>query len=355
MADGTPRKFYAAGDKNQNAPIYASCLNRLEMKAYYSRAVAMLFPNHLTLKVCKRVPVHQRERMNAIRDAVLNTDEDLLSISKRFFKPITKLHQVTGYAVCSTNAEARAVNEFRQQKVAEALEKQGEEVLRIDGRIYYFSQTLRCRKFHKKPRIYINYTYTVTGFELKDGAVTGIKLEETGEWPWAPTLVKQHFLYDHANTCHSLQGMTADGGVTLFDLDLWCASSNREWFYTALTRTKDLDAVLFWDPAAGSVSNSPTVLRSDFRQAMEGKLRGYKSQDTAKGRLWLPETYVDGDDIMSMYDEQGGRCAHCSAWLPPTWKEKDRSQPTLDRLDNSLAHVKGNCCLCCLSCNSARH
>ena len=32
MADGTERHFYAAGDANQNPPIYASCLNRLHAR-----------------------------------------------------------------------------------------------------------------------------------------------------------------------------------------------------------------------------------------------------------------------------------------------------------------------------------
>ena len=357
MPDGTPRKFFAAGDKNQNAPIYASCLNRLEMKAYYSRAVAMLFPNHLTLKVCKRVPVHQRERMNAIRDAVLNTDEDLLSIAKRFFKPISKLFQVTGYAVCSTNAEARAVNEFRQQRVAEALEKQGVEVVRVDGRIYYEGQTLRCRKFHRKPRIYINYNYRVAGFERKGDVVTGIFLDgvdSAEDFPWALSLVRKLFDYSFAHTCHSLQGMSASGGITIFGLELpWNA---REWFYTALTRTMDLDLVFYWDvDARGSVTELAVVKKAQFRLALEARLPGYRAQDEKAGRAWNEGDYVDGDHIMELMEAQWGKCAHCQAWLPTSWEEGDAGMPTIDRLNNNFAHIRGNCALACLRCNRARH
>jgi hypothetical protein len=357
LPDGTPRKFFAAGDKNQNAPIYASCLSRLEMKSYYSRAVATLFPHHLTLKVCKRVPVHQRERMNAIRDAVLNTDEDLLAIAKRFFKPISKLRDVAGYAVCSTNAEARAVNEFRQQRVAAVLEARGVEVVRMDGRIYYEGQLLRCRKFHRKPRIYINYNYRVVGFERKGGVVTGIFLDGVDgaeDFPWALSLVRKLFDYSFAHTCHSLQGMSASGGITIFGLERpWNA---REWFYTALTRTMDLDMVFYWDvEAVGSVTGLPVVTRAQFRLALEARLPAYRAQDEKAGRAWAEGDYVDGAHILEMMEAQLGRCAHCQTWLPHSWDERDDDMPTIDRLDNNFAHIYGNCVLACLRCNRTRH
>ena len=340
---------------NQNPPIYASCLSRLEMKSYYTRAINTIFPNQIRLKVCKRVGAEQQQRVFDIKEAVLNTAEPLLDICRRFFTPITNLRQITDgmRAVCFTNESARCVNDYREQRIARMLEKAGQQVVRHEGRAYYVAQVLRCRKFNKSPRIYINYTYNVSGFEVKEGAVTGIYLEETGIWPWALSLVKRLFIYDHANTCHSLQGMTAASGIALFDVDIWCAS--REWLYTALTRTNDLDKVVFWDPAAGAVGDQPVVMRSDFSQAMEVKLRGYKDQDTAAGRAWEPEDYVDMAHIMELHSAQGGVCAHCAAWLPPRWKPADPEQATVDRLDNALAHVKGNCCLACLRCNRTRH
>ena len=353
MTDGTERHFFAGA--NQNPPIYASCLSRLEMKSYYTRAINTIFPNQIRLKVRKRVGAEQQQRVFDIKEAVLNAAEPLLDICRRFFTPITNLRQIADgmRAVCFTNESARCVNDYREQRIARVLEKAGQQVVRHEGRAYYVAQVLRCRKFHKSPRIYINYTYTITGFEVKEGAVTGIYLEETGSWPWALSLVKRLFIYDHANTCHSLQGMTAASGIALFDVDIWCAS--REWLYTALTRTNDLDKVVFWDPAAGAVGDQPVVMRSDFSQAMEAKLRGYMDQDTAAGRAWEPEDYVDVAHIMELHSAQGGVCAHCAAWLPPRWKPADPEQATVDRLDNALAHVKGNCCLACLRCNRMRH
>ena len=55
------------------------------------------------------------------------------------------------------------------------------------------------------------------------------------------------------------------------------------------------------------------------------------------GRAWEPEDYVDVAHIMELYSAQGGVCTHCAAWKPA-----DPEQATVDRLDNALAHVKGN-------------
>jgi hypothetical protein len=260
---------------------------------------------------------------------------------------------VHGRAICYTNETARCVNDYRENRRAAVWEASGQRVVRAEGRVYYEGQVLRCRKFNKTPRLYVNFTYNVRGFEEKDGVVTGIFLAEVPDFPFALNLVKRLFIYDHANTCHSQQGMSADDGVTLFDVDIWCAS--REWLYTGLTRTRDLQKVFFWDPAAGEVGGLPVVMRSDFQQGMEAKLRGYKEQDTTAGRLWDAADYIDGHHIMALLEEQDGRCAHCQAWLPPRWEAKDRSQPTLDRVDNDLAHIVGNCVLSCLRCNNTRH
>ena len=160
--------FYAAG-ANQNPPIYASCLNRQEMKAYYTRAIDTLFPNQIRLKVCKRVGAEQQQRVFDIKEAVLNTAEPLMDICRRFFTPIANQRQIADgmRAVCFTNESARCVNDYREQRTARVLEKAGLEVVRYEGRVFYVAQVLCCRKFHKSPRIYINYTYNVTGLRSR--------------------------------------------------------------------------------------------------------------------------------------------------------------------------------------------
>jgi len=311
--------------------------------------VSTLFPVQIRLSVCKRVKTkEERDTLNTIKDLTLNTTTPFLDICRRYFKPITQLSQVRGISVCHTNESARVVNDFRQNSLAPSFAE------RIDGRIYYVGQTLRCRMYLKKPRLYINYCHDVLGFERnKKGDITGIYLEDI-DIPLAPSLVRKHFIYNFASTCHSLQGQSASNGITLFDVEGWYCT--REWFYTALTRTTSLSEVYFWDvEAVGTVTGLPVVLRSDFKLALEAKLSGYRKQDENAGRTWEPSDFVDGEYIMGLYDEQDGKCAHCAESFPPRWKPDNNQQPTVDRIDNTFAHVKGNCVLACLQCNRARH
>ena len=47
-----------------------------------------------------------------------------------------------------------------------------------------------------------------------------------------------HFNLPCAQTCHSVQGLTIPGKITIFDIDSYYAS--REWIWTALTRVNSL-------------------------------------------------------------------------------------------------------------------
>lgn len=150
LADGTERTFFAAGDRNQNAPIARSplCLTREETKAYYLRAISTIFPHHITLRVCKRIKTDkERATLIAIKDAVLHTDEPLITIARRYFKCISDLNAVQGMAVCYMNDTARIVNTFHHKRVLESLDTDA--ILhppdRASGRTYYIGQRLRGR------------------------------------------------------------------------------------------------------------------------------------------------------------------------------------------------------------------
>lgn len=356
MEDGTPRSFYSAGDPNQNAPIVSTCLSRPELSAYYMRAVSSLFPNQIRLSICKRVSTDaERALMTEIKDLVLHSEVPLMEICRNYFKPITRLSQVKGRAVCYTNESARVVNEHRQKAEAKKKAASGVTVHNVDGRLYYVGQVLRARKYYKKPRLFVNYCYKVEGFQFSaTGAVTGVFLSGIDGFAWPVALARAHFIYDFAATCHSLQGLSASDGVTLFDVEGWYCS--RPWFYTALTRTRCLAEVYFWDvKAVGPVTGQPAAQRADFVLALEATLAGHRAADTAKGRTWEEGEYVDGAAISEMLAAQNGQCAWCAAFLPPRWTKKDGNGASIDRIDNARAHTKDNCCLACLHCQHSRN
>ena len=354
MEDGTDRKFFAAGDNNQNSPIETLSLGRLERKDYYFNCVSTIFDTHITLEVCKRVSTDdQRTRLGEIKRLVLETDTPLIDIARRFFTPITDLNQVAGMSVCYLNETARIVNNFMNAKEA-ALIAKGDPPLVISnaGRNYWVGQTLRCRKRLQVngERMHINYVYKVAS-RWEGGLVLKSSLGTAYEVSFAS--LAECFAYNYAHTCHSLQGMSVAEGISLHDLIFYFVT--REWFYTALTRSRDLDKIYYWDPSV-VLHDLQVVKEGELEIKMERKLAGYKAQDAKAGRPFEEADYVSVDDFKLLLEEQDYRCAVCAEVMALVWKDaKDNTQFTLDRLDNALAHVKGNCAVSCLGCNRGKH
>ena len=350
LQDGTDRKFFAAGDNNQNSPIESLSLERLERKNYYFDCVSTIFDTHITLEVCKRVSSDkQRADLVIIKDLVLNTDTPLIDIARRFFKPVTTLEQVKGMSVCYLNETARLVNNFCNAKEAASLDPSL--VIKNSGRNYWVGQTLRCRKLMQVDgeRMHINYVYKVAE-RCEGGLVLQSSLAESYVVSFAS--LAECFAYNYAHTCHSLQGMSVASGITLHDIIFFFVT--REWFYTALTRSRDLEEIYYWDPSV-LLHELQTVKEGELELKMERKIAGYKVQDAKAGRLYDEADYVSVEDFKALLEEQDYRCAVCAELMALVWKEaKDNSQFTLDRLDNDLAHVKGNCAVSCLGCNRGK-
>jgi hypothetical protein len=351
MEDGTERKFFAAGDNNQNSPIETLSLERLERKAYYFDCVSTIFDTHITLEVCKRVSTDkQRADLVVIKDLVLNSATPLIDIARRFFKPITTLEEVKGMSVCYLNETARIVNNFCNAEEVPLIDPSL--VIANAGRNYWAGQTLRCRKLLEVngERMHINYVYSVSG-RTEHGLRLTSSLGTAYDVSFAQ--LAECFAYNYAHTCHSLQGMSVSTGITLHDLCFFYVT--REWFYTALTRSRDLDEIYFWDPSV-VLHDLQVVKEGELQLKIERKIAGYKVQDAKAGRLYDDAAYINHNDVIALLDEQERRCCVCAEVVSLVWKDaKDDSQFTVDRLDNDIAHVKGNCAISCLGCNRAKH
>jgi hypothetical protein len=53
-----------------------------------------------------------------------------------------------------------------------------------------------------------------------------------------------NFKMPYARTCHSLQGLSVDEKLTIFDLNHFMVDNS--WIYTAITRTNDLNIIQFY-------------------------------------------------------------------------------------------------------------
>jgi len=87
---------------------------------------------------------------------------------------------------------------------------------------------------------------------------------------------------------------------------------------------------------------------------LRNKLAGYKSQDCIKG-LFDGDRFIDLSYVLQLLIDSKLVCHYCSK---PTYIiyeiVREMNQWTIDRIDNSIGHVRGNVVNACLLCNLNR-
>jgi hypothetical protein len=83
------------------------------------------------------------------------------------------------------------------------------------------------------------------------------------------------------------------------------------------------------------------------------KVAGYKKQDEKFSIYSLKHTITTAD-VKSMMDECKMTCTHCLCPMLTEYDARHPKQWTVDRIDNTMGHNKGNVVLCCLECNLKR-
>ena len=89
------------------------------------------------------------------------------------------------------------------------------------------------------------------------------------------------------------------------------------------------------------------VSAQQLRKVIQRKLVAYKRQDAAKGLRFNLKV----DHILRLKEAQSNRCAACNIELLWAYQPKDTQQFSVDRLDNTMGHIRDNTRLTCLECN----
>ena len=89
------------------------------------------------------------------------------------------------------------------------------------------------------------------------------------------------------------------------------------------------------------------------RQYFTFKCDNYKSQDNKAKREFIREDFIDEPWINKELENVKYCCIFCKKNLELYIDENSnvKSNITIDRKDNSKAHIKTNCQVCCLECN----
>lgn len=87
---------------------------------------------------------------------------------------------------------------------------------------------------------------------------------------------------------------------------------------------------------------------------IKNKISAYRSQDTRKGLL-NPIDLVDVRTAIELLYTAENKCFYCKSPVRILYENtRDPKQWSLDRIDNSLGHIKRNLMIACLDCNLRR-
>jgi len=82
----------------------------------------------------------------------------------------------------------------------------------------------------------------------------------------------EHFKLPYANTCHSVQGLSINGPLTIFDVNT--PYVDRFYIWTAITRSTDLSQVTIFQHSENEIQ----LKDSKKKQYVKNKITEYKYQ-----------------------------------------------------------------------------
>ena len=94
--------------------------------------------------------------------------------------------------------------------------------------------------------------------------------------------------------------------------------------------------------------------RSYLEKQLKYKLSGYKAQDV-KNKIYDNYHFIKMDNVVELLVKSKLHCVYCSKFTPIIYSvSNDKSQWTLDRINNDEGHNNNNVNISCLECNLER-
>ena len=95
-------------------------------------------------------------------------------------------------------------------------------------------------------------------------------------------------------------------------------------------------------------------IQKDILSVLKKKFSSYKSQDKQSHKYDI-EQHITFDEMIEKIYLSKLKCYYCNCDLIILYnKKREKTQWTLERLDNNLGHYTSNTCICCLDCNLKR-
>ena len=329
MKQNKDKNILATGDKNQLKAIGDNLYNNInDYEQYKDRAIKRMFKYYVNLKIIKRLKSDDDvKRMIKYKEELFNPNNKPIDIVKKYFKVIKLGDMKTTKNISFLRETKRLVNKFVFDK--EGIDKSS--CFKSGCKYFYKNQVVRCIKYLKKCKIFLNYEYIIKDID-NDNVLIFEELEKE-EFKIPLKYFHLYFSYNYCFTNHSIQGITINEPITIFDLKHKLV--NRNWVYVATTRNVNMNDIKI------------CLLETEREQIdISHKIRSYKSQDKKRGMKWDKNHYITNSWINNQL-KYNTSCESC-------FNTFTKDNLTIDRLYNNRPHTKNNCRLLCFNCNISK-
>ena len=324
-----------AGDVKQLPSIepYTNCQN---VDEYVDSCIDIIFKHNIFLKICKRVGdkdtevgERNRKKLDEMYDDWWVKKMDVYDWILKHFK-FTRDVMTSENNIAYTNMRCQAVS----SEVRRRLGKKDK---------YEVGEMLICRLYRNEEegKFNVNIRWLITKVEGNMITIQDIKDKEDVRTV-KENIIDKHFRYAYCATCHSRQGQSISGNITIHE---WQKSYlvSREWLWCSITRARDFNNVYFFKNEKADEEMHKNLIVGYFKN----KVEGYKRQD--KDREIDEENYIDEQWCLKHFH---GCCAHCGVkfYIEMT-AGKLSTNFTAQRLDCGLGHTQDNCTPYCKYCN----
>ena len=255
MQNNPDKMVVATGDVKQlqGVEILTNCQNPA---TYIDDCLNTMFEYNIFLTICKRVGAKDSIEGDKNREIIKTMYEDFWEKELPVEEIIPKYFETTDDIMASehniayTNIRCRNVaNEIRSR-----LNKKDK---------YEVGEILIARKWIETPRVNVNIRYKIMSMK-QDERGSQITLQnitnEKDKFMLYEPIVDANFIYSYCATCHSSQGASVKGSITIHEYNLPMAS--REWLWCAITRCVDFRQVRFYsNPAFDKQMDKNTIMR----------------------------------------------------------------------------------------------
>jgi hypothetical protein len=242
------------------------------------------------------------------------------------------------------NSRCSKVNNFIHKGVLKHNEK------------WFVGLEIVCRKYHKEKGITLNtnYTYIIKSFQ-KDKKVKTVCIHDEVDnkyYTIKESMLETHFTLTYCRTTDSSQGRTIKDKITIFDIGLSNYMTRRH-IWVAITRVTKLDNVTIF---LHNDQEKQFYTQLSIEQYLISKIRGYHRQDQNAGRTIDDDNYIDYEWMMNKLVKSDYKCYYCKCCFEFNINKEDKitSNLSFDRVDSKKSHIKSNCVVACVLCNTSK-